>query len=102
MSNRICQKCKSTNVVEDGTYGGTTYYRCETCHHLGEKDDFPEMTVFDRITASPEVLAPEFVYCEEVFPGWDTWCSLLLGNVGYRTKQEAIAATVARLKEVER
>lgn len=101
MSKRICQKCKSTNVVEVGTYGGTTYYRCETCHHLGEKDEFTEMTVFDRITASREVLAWEFVdamynrmLCEY------RYYSMLTGD-WYETGEEAHAATVERLNEVE-
>jgi hypothetical protein len=63
-------------------------------------------TVFDRITASPEVLAAEFV---EPYTRWgeDGYLETLwrsnfreLSGMLFDTKEEAIAATVARLKEV--
>lgn len=106
MSNRICKRCKSTKVVEFGYYGGTTYYRCEICHHLGEKDEFPEVTVFDRITASPEVLAPNFVV--EVIAEYLTakfvtgYRSTIIPGKIWEYESEAIAATVARLEELEK
>lgn len=56
-------------------------------------------TVFQRITASPEVLAKEF--CEEMFSCFDNgfrWFSMLTGEF-YNSKPEAIAATVEKLKE---
>ena len=72
MSNRVCRRCKSTNVVMDGTYCGTSYYRCETCGQWGDKDKFTQQTVFHRITASPEVLAEKSVYTHECcrIPGY--------------------------------
>lgn len=52
--------------------------------------------LFDRITASPEVLAPYLVFFSARDNGW---CSMLtMGS--YDTYKEAIAATVAKLKEV--
>lgn len=69
------------------------------CHHYLPK------TIFDRITTSPEVLAPHFVFLKAVFVTninpQQQWISTLAGDV-YPTKAEAIAATVARLKEVEK
>jgi hypothetical protein len=85
----------------DGTYCGTTYYRCEICHHLGEKNEFPEITVFHRITASPEVLAEKLTYWqydpEQSRCGWTN--NIIVGEL-YKNYHEAITATVARLKEV--
>lgn len=62
------------------------------------------MTVFDRITASPEVLAEVLVYES---PGYNKdgdkdvfYRSKVDKFWVYTTREEAIAATVARLKEV--
>jgi hypothetical protein len=65
-----------------------------------KKAEQMRQTVFVKITQSPEVLAPEFVYCEETLTDGDIWYSLLLGDVGYATKREAVSATLAKLKEV--
>ena len=104
MSKRICGRCKSTNVVEDVYCGGTAYYRCDTCHHLGEKDEFQEMTLFDRITVSPEVLAEKLVYRTGTSNsvGLKMFCykSTIVSGF-WEEKAEAIAATVARLTEVD-
>lgn len=54
-----------------------------------------KQTVFDRITESPEVLAEKLVL-EMPMSGW--YRSIILDRV-YRTKSEAIAATVEKLKE---
>lgn len=65
-----------------------------------------KQTVFHKITASPEVLAEEFV---EPYIRWGEdgrpetlWRSNFreLSGMLFDTKAEAIAATVARLKEV--
>jgi hypothetical protein len=64
-------------------------------------DIFPKATVFHKITASPEVLAPNFVYfaMDDEY-GRDYWGSSLIEGKFWKTEKEAIAATVARLKEV--
>ena len=109
MSNRICGRCRSTKVVIHGSYGGTTYYYCENCQDLGDKDRFPEMTIFHKLTASPEVLAPEFIFKQwHAFDGKWEWFSLLLmdgdelNSPWFKSYEEAIAAMVARLKVVEK
>lgn len=56
-----------------------------------------KQTFFDRLTASPEVLAENLVYR---YDGNGTWRSFLLYGYEFLTKAEAIAATVAKLKEV--
>lgn len=73
----------------------------KTC--VAEIAKIAKQTVFDRITASPEVLAPHFVFLKAVFVTninpQQQWISTLTGEV-YPTKEAAIAATLARLKEV--
>jgi hypothetical protein len=56
-------------------------------------------TVFDRITASEEVLAEKLVFRKYYILRDERWTSNVI-NFEFETKPEAIAATVARLKEV--
>lgn len=56
-------------------------------------------TLFQEITASPEVLAEKLVY--QLPDGW--WvATIVYDGAKFTHKETAIAATVARLKEVER
>lgn len=58
-------------------------------------------TVFSSITKSPETLAPKLVYIDSSQRVFNTiWRSTLLPNKYWKTEAEAIAATVAELKEV--
>lgn len=60
-------------------------------------------TVFARITVSPEVLAEKLVYLvRDSYNGAANyyWCSTVADDGMWRTKQEAITATVAKLKGV--
>jgi hypothetical protein len=93
-----CPFCGSIRIVE--TLKGDTSI-CLACESL--LTDKSKPTLFDRITQSPEVLAEKFVYCEneEYTFSCASWCSTLLGNTSYARKEEAIAATVAKLKEVK-
>lgn len=72
--------------------GVVCWKKCETT----EK----KSTLFELITASPEVLAPEFVgtMYNRVCCNYLNY-SMLTGE-WYATHSEAIAATVAKLKEV--
>ena len=101
MSKRICGRCRSTDIEENSLRGEVIWCNCNRCKYFAKVADFPEQSVFDSITASPEVLAPAFVYCEKTLTDGDIWYSLLLGEIGYSTESEAIAATVEKLKEVE-
>ena len=61
-------------------------------------------TLFDRITASPETLAEKLVYdWGHLCHNGDIkiyWKSTILPDAVFYSKSEAIAATVAKLKEV--
>lgn len=100
MSKRICERCKSENLIEDTFYGGTRYYLCVNCLCRGDKESFPKKTLFHQITSSLEVLAEKFVEKQE-----DKWDDADYAYYSYLTKEwyatesEAIAATVAKLKE---
>jgi hypothetical protein len=103
MSDLVCQNCKSIAVEYEDYVGGTSYYRCKTCGMRGNEDKFTQVTLFSRITASPEVLAESVVYTYEMAIGGSMfrvyWTSPFVENF-YPDKPEAIAATVAKLKEV--
>ena len=75
---------------------------CEDCRFV-PKDQPPSL--FDRITASPEVLATKFVYHVTSFlEGLDKpkkiWYSTIIQGRFFDTETEAKRATVAKLKEV--
>jgi hypothetical protein len=84
-----CDKIQDDSIRENDTVICCPFY------------ELKPPTVFVRITASPEVLAPALVHiivCEE-----DTslkgWTSNIVMSV-FETYEEAIAATVAKLKEI--
>lgn len=80
------------------------------CHNFMQ---FGKTTLFDRLIASPEVLAPKLVYViKQLFTisgtsrenpgGYEVktkWFSTIVDGA-FDNKAEAIAATVERLKEV--
>lgn len=97
MSRAICPKCGNSDVSWIRDDADCAQYICFECK---QSFCYPPKTVFARITASPEVLAPEFVEmmydrvaCE------DRYYSMLTGEF-YNSYEEAIAATLARLKEM--
>lgn len=100
MSNRICGKCGSHKVVDAGSYAGSSFLKCETCGQLGMLGKFPEMTVFHKITDSPEVLAECLVYAHW-FPDSEkpVFKSTVLVGV-WETSAEAIVATLKRLNSL--
>ena len=101
---KYCKDCKNINCPEGRV--NCTYPDAIACALYR---DTPQ-NLFDRITTSPEVLAEAIVYeecehsildtngCGATFPGGYTSAIL---DFSYGTKSEAIAATVAKLKEVE-
>ena len=103
MSKRICGRCGSTDIEENSLRGEVIWCNCKRCKYFAKVTDFPEQSVFDQLTTSPEVLAPKLVYeMITVLPMGLKLVryrsALVLG--GWKTKEEAISATVARLKEV--
>ena len=84
-------------------------YYCPRCDDDKHEIDVLPMTIFDRITASPEVLAENIVVPIIVeYSGDVLWVSPLLQKDAskratfFDSKEESIAATVAKLKEVEK
>lgn len=109
MSNKTCKDCfHFYGVAEDmnGEVGMCDLQSSEYPNYkvAGETacDKFNAPTVFDRITASPEVLAPEFVgiVFDHRYTSRDRFYSMLTKEF-YDSESEAIAATVVRLKEVD-
>lgn len=108
MNNKTCGECRY--YVSNRHGGCCTFIGDAMCDDDCACDNFEKPTVFDTITASPEVLAEKLVYCVPVplfdfgagLERWYTVFSPFDNNKFFRTKEEAIAATEARLKEVEK
>ena len=107
--SKTCKDCLHCSVDDDEVlcsgmpwhypFGGsdTVALDKEACEYFLERT---RPTVFDRITNSPEVLAPNFVYhamTDEY--GRDYWGSSLLAGRFWKTEPEAISATLAELKK---
>lgn len=83
-----------------------TFYKCKNCGRKTKDTQwyvYKKPTVFEIITASPEVLAPMLVFYDYDTGGYES----TITNKGvnewsgsYNSEPEAIAATLARLKEV--
>ena len=79
------------------------YFKCDSaCKNDWACEDFEPQgkTLFDRITASPEVLAPNLVYFVSTSWGEAYWTSTITEEKEFESYEDAIAATVAKLKEV--
>lgn len=91
-----CPKCGSENhdLLTVMRNDMRNQYRCRDCGN-----DFidPPFTVFDRITQSPEVLAPQCIY-------WDSFkyrfISTCVRTTEHETYEGAFAATLEKLMEV--
>lgn len=104
--SKLCPYCKSKKV---GSFNDEVMC-CMACHRLFGKSQLVDSTIFDCITASPEVLAKSSVYClssdlcrsdEGKFIVKSNWKSPFIDRC-YDTEAKAIAATLVRLKEVEK
>ena len=101
----ICEICEY--YPGGDSYCPITAHYCEGCESEVSCSRFRQKTetVFDRITASPEVLAPKFVYHVTSFlDGLDRpkkiWYSTIIQGRFFDTETEAKRATVAKLREV--
>ena len=89
-----CPYCGSDKIQTERRLDG--FHRCVDCQYswkLGSS--LPKQTVFDQITASQEVLAEDMVYSVG-----KVWASTLIVDTTFDSYEEAIAATVEKLKEV--
>lgn len=87
--DRLLSKC---NKMQDDSIRATDTVLCCPFYELRPP------TVFDRITTSPEVLAEKLVYYLRY---GNCYASSIISDV-FKSREEAIAATVAKLKEVEK
>ena len=93
--SKLCPHCKSKKV---GSFNDTVMC-CMVCHRVFGKSQQIDATVFDCITDSPETLAEKLVY--HGVTSWDDeFYASTICDETFKTRAEAIAATVAKLKEV--
>lgn len=114
MSKIKCPQCGDRDVsITPYTPPDRDVASCYKCGYTSLAENFPRQDLFDRLTASPEVLADKLVYqrnCKMIHQNdkstmeyWTySWKSSVITGQSFETKEEAIAATVAKLKEVER
>ena len=97
--SKKCPKCESKDIhITEYPNPTDSMATCYGCGHTDLVEQFPK-TVFDRITQSPETLAGRLVYFGTTSWDDDFWASTICDGC-FDTKAEAIAATVAMLKEV--
>lgn len=94
----ICSVCGGMNIQTERRPNGDRHcLDCGSRWKIGSEQVSKKQTLFARITQSPEALGEKLVYR---YDGNGTWRSFLLYGYEFLTQAEAIAATVARLKEV--
>lgn len=98
MKNKTCGECKHLNrELAFCRACGAKWISIKDATNCKYFEQIQPPTLFDRITGSPETLAQELVTLD--CDGW--WAYIGIGKrESYLTREEAIAATVARLKEV--
>jgi ribosomal protein S27E len=99
--SKKCPRCGNTDcTIPEVEHHGEQWLHCLICGRTSKESRFNDVTVFDRITASPEVLAEEFVEMryDRVAVDYRHY-SMLTGEI-YNSREEAFAATVEKLKEV--
>lgn len=106
MSKIKCPQCGDRDVsITIYTPPDRDVASCNKCGYTSLAEDFPKQSIFDHITASLEALAEKLVYRTIEMAvnrvTYSCWKSTITEEA-YRTKEEAIAATVARLKEVKK
>lgn len=91
----VCKNCKHFAPKTTHCKKGVPWIsEDDSCNNFEQKT---KMTVFQQITQSPEMLAVELVTLD--CDGW--WAYVGVGKrKTYPTREEALAATVAKLKEV--
>lgn len=97
MSRVVCPKCGNIDVswIRDDT--DYTQYICLSCK---QGFCYPPKTLFDQLTASPEVLAEKLVFITVTAWGETVYISTIIRDGMFKTREEALAATVAKLNEV--
>ena len=98
MSSLVCPDCGSDMVMTERRPDG--YHICRKCCFYWRNEAKPKQTIFKEITQSEEALAEKLVYITVTAWGETVYMSTIIRDRMFKTREEAIAATVARLKEV--
>lgn len=97
--SKKCHYCGGNAELIGKNWDNEDVFRCKNCGKQGRDDRFSDRpTVFHRITASPEVLARSL--CGVVRVGCFSGSYSMLTGRHYPDMEAAIAATVAKLQEV--
>ncbi|MBQ7404166.1 MAG: hypothetical protein IJW05_12105 [Lentisphaeria bacterium] len=98
--SKVCPRCKNLNSsIPKIEYHGEKILSCVICGQTSRESRFLEATVFHQITQSPEVLAKFLVFHNRIHKGRTKYHSAIVGGE-FDSYQDAIAATVAKLKDV--
>ena len=96
----ICSVCGGMNIQTERRPDGDRHcLSCGSRWKIGDEQVSKKPTLFDRLTASPEVLAENLLHCI-FYPHGRRWISTVIVWKEFEDKKEAYAATVAKLKEV--
>lgn len=106
--SKKCPRCESKDIhITEYPAQTDNMATCYGCGYADLADRFPEQTVFNQITASPEVLAPQFIFKQwHAFDGKWGWFSLLLmdgdelNSPWFNSYDEAFAATLEKLNSI--
>ena len=113
--SKKCPRCESKDIhITEYPAPTDNMATCYGCGYADLADHFPEQTLFDYITTSPEALAPKLV-CKTVvrvsktvndcygrgigvrYDIEEVWKSTITEDT-YMSETEAVAATVEKLK----
>ena len=101
IQGKVCGDCKY-HGSEQNICTNVKGYKMYASKCSGACHDFTKSSLFDKITASPETLAPLLVSANE----WGFHSAITDKGINeylgaYETEEEAIVATLAELKEVQ-
>lgn len=102
LNNKICGECRHFEPDNISACCEAVKIICnDKAPACSDFEPKPKPTLFDRITANEETLAKELTYWQydpdQSRCGWTN--NVIVGEL-YKNYHEAIAATVAKLKEV--
>lgn len=97
--SKVCPRCGCLNIEkEPDDWYNEDLVTCMRCDMIFPRTELADATVFQYITQSPQVLARSLCGCVRVgcFSGYYS----MLTGMYYPNMEEAIAATLEKLKEV--
>lgn len=99
--SKKCPRCESKDIhITEYPIPTDSMATCYGCGYVGLVEQFPEQSIFDRITASPEMLAGQFIGNIYNDRKSKVMYYSMLTQCWYNNKEDAFNATLAKLKEV--